>query len=137
MNIFDTFLNGAVFIETLPLILSGLSTTILLGVTSIVCGFVIGLVLALARLYAPQPLALAGHRLYRLLPRHPAPRAADRRLLRAALRRAAAAGLRRGGHGDLDGGRRLQRRDLSAPASRRCRRASSRPRGRWACAPGW
>lgn len=56
MNIFDTFLNPRVFVETLPLILSGLSTTILLGVVSIVCGFAIGLVLALARLYARAPL---------------------------------------------------------------------------------
>ena len=107
MNIFDTFLNGKVFIETLPMILSGLSTTILLGLTSIACGFVLGLVLALARLYARAAVALAGHRLYRLFPRHSHPGPADRRLLRAAFRRAAAAGLRRGGHRDLHGGGRL------------------------------
>lgn len=52
MNVFDTFLNGKVFVETLPLILSGLSTTLLLGLTSIVLGVALGLVLALIRLYA-------------------------------------------------------------------------------------
>ena len=56
MDIFETFLNGKVFIETLPLILMGLMTTITLGVSSIVAGFVIGLVLALTRLYASRPL---------------------------------------------------------------------------------
>ena len=56
MDIFETFLNGKVFIETLPLILMGLMTTITLGVSSIVAGFVIGLVLALTRLYAARPL---------------------------------------------------------------------------------
>jgi len=71
MNIFDTFLNGKVFIETLPMILSGLSTTILLGLTSIACGFVLGLVLALARLYARQPwrwLATAYIDFFRAIP---------------------------------------------------------------------
>lgn len=52
MNVFDTFLNGSVAIETLPLILSGLSTTLLLGATSIVIGMALGLALALVRLYA-------------------------------------------------------------------------------------
>ncbi len=71
MNIFDTFLNGKVFIETLPMILSGLSTTLLLGLTSIACGFVLGLVLALARLYARQPwrwLATAYIDFFRAIP---------------------------------------------------------------------
>lgn len=52
MSIFDTFLNIRVFLETLPLILSGLSTTLLLGAACIAIGFVAGLALALARLYA-------------------------------------------------------------------------------------
>ncbi len=54
MNIFDTFLNGKVFLETLPLVLSGLGTTLLLGIFSIIAGFAIGLILALTRLYAPK-----------------------------------------------------------------------------------
>jgi polar amino acid transport system permease protein len=56
MNIFDTFLNGRVFIQTLPLLLSGLSTTLLLGIVSIVLGLAFGLGLALARLYGARPL---------------------------------------------------------------------------------
>ena len=56
MSIFDTFLNVRVFVETLPLILSGLSTTLLLGFVCIALGSVTGLALALARLYAPGPL---------------------------------------------------------------------------------
>ena len=56
MDIFETFLNGRVFIETLPLILSGLSTTLLLGAVSIILGMAIGLSLAILRLYAVRPL---------------------------------------------------------------------------------
>ncbi len=39
MSIFDTFLNYRVFVETLPLILSGLMTTLTLGFTCILLGF--------------------------------------------------------------------------------------------------
>jgi polar amino acid transport system permease protein len=56
MSIFDTFLNWKVFVQTLPLLLSGLTTTLTLGVTAIVLGFIGGLVLALIRLYAKTPL---------------------------------------------------------------------------------
>lgn len=59
MSIFDTFLNYRVFVETLPLILSGLLTTLTLGVTCIVIGFICGIFLALVRLYAAKPLRLA------------------------------------------------------------------------------
>jgi polar amino acid transport system permease protein len=51
MNVFDTVLNGRVFLQTLPLLFGGLSTTILLGLTSIVLGLAGGLGLALLRLY--------------------------------------------------------------------------------------
>jgi polar amino acid transport system permease protein len=71
MNIFDTFLNWRVFIDTLPLILSGLTTTLLLGAVSIVAGFCLGLVLALVRLYAAQPgrwLAIAYIDFFRAIP---------------------------------------------------------------------
>ena len=57
MSIFDTFLNYRVFVETLPLILSGLMTTLTLGFTCIVLGFVGGIALAMLRLYAPRPVA--------------------------------------------------------------------------------
>jgi polar amino acid transport system permease protein len=56
MNIFDTFLNGRVFMQTLPLLLSGLSTTVLLGLVSIALGLASGLALALARLYGARVL---------------------------------------------------------------------------------
>lgn len=59
MSIFDTFLNYRVFIETLPLILSGLATTLTLGVVCIVIGFFVGIGLAMLRLYAPQPARFA------------------------------------------------------------------------------
>jgi polar amino acid transport system permease protein len=55
MSVFDTFLNWSVFVQTLPLLLSGLTTTLTLGVTAIILGFVSGLALALVRLYAPSP----------------------------------------------------------------------------------
>ncbi len=59
MSIFDTFLNYRVFVQTLPLLLQGLSTTILLGLVSILLGSGAGLALALARLYGPAPLRFA------------------------------------------------------------------------------
>ena len=40
MSIFDTFLNWKVFVQTLPLLLSGLTTTLTLGVTAIILGFI-------------------------------------------------------------------------------------------------
>lgn len=71
MNIFDTFLNGRVFWETLPLVLSGLFTTLALGASGIVASFFIGMALALARLYAATPwrwLAIAYIDLFRSIP---------------------------------------------------------------------
>ena len=52
MSIFDTFLNYRVFVETLPLILSGLATTLTLGIVCILVGFFVGIGLAMLRLYA-------------------------------------------------------------------------------------
>jgi polar amino acid transport system permease protein len=54
----DTFLNWQVFVSSLPLLLSGLRVTLYLGVVSIVAGLVLGLILALVRLYAFRPLRL-------------------------------------------------------------------------------
>lgn len=71
MNVFDTFLNGKVFIETLPLILRGLSTTLLLGGTSIAVGMSLGLALSLVRLYAGRAgrvLAIAYIDVFRAVP---------------------------------------------------------------------
>ena len=53
MRLIDTFFNARVFAETLPLLLRGLWITIELGVASIVLGLILGLVLALLRLYGP------------------------------------------------------------------------------------
>lgn len=59
MSIFQTFLNYKVFIDTLPLVLSGLITTLTLGTTCIVFGFIGGILVALTRLYGRRPLRLA------------------------------------------------------------------------------
>ena len=56
MSVFDTFLNPRVFVETLPLILSGLATTLTLGFTCIVIGFLAGIAVAICRLYAASPV---------------------------------------------------------------------------------
>lgn len=53
MNLIDTFFNWAVLKDALPLLLLGLWTTVLLGLVSIVAGFVGGLALALVRLFGP------------------------------------------------------------------------------------
>jgi polar amino acid transport system permease protein len=58
MDILDTFFNWTVFQDSLPLLLLGLTTTLSLGVTSILIGLVTGLFLALIRMYAPAPVAL-------------------------------------------------------------------------------
>ena len=55
MDILDTFFNWTVFHDSLPLLLLGLTTTLSLGVTSILIGLVTGLFLALIRMYAPAP----------------------------------------------------------------------------------
>ncbi|MDP3958534.1 MAG: amino acid ABC transporter permease [Pseudorhodobacter sp.] len=52
MDIFDTFFNVPVLIRTFPLLMSGLWITLQIGVVSIVAGLVLGLILALVRLYA-------------------------------------------------------------------------------------
>ena len=87
MSIFDTFLNYRVFVDTLPLLLTGLMTTLTLGFTSIVH--------RLRRRPAAGPAAALWARPGRclavayidVLPLDPHPGAAVRRLLRAALRR--------------------------------------------------
>ena len=58
MNLADTFFNWTVLRDALPLLLLGLWTTVLLGLVSIVAGFVGGLALALVRLFGPRWLRL-------------------------------------------------------------------------------
>ncbi|MEJ1158983.1 amino acid ABC transporter permease [Prosthecomicrobium sp. N25] len=71
MSLIDTFFNPRVFVDTLPLLLSGLSTTILLGLVSNVVGLLLGLGLALGRLYGAKPLrwsAIAYIDVFRAIP---------------------------------------------------------------------
>jgi len=71
LDIVDTFFNHRVFIQSLPLLLTGLWVTILLGAVSIVFGMVGGLFLGLARLYAVRPLrtiAVAYIDIFRAMP---------------------------------------------------------------------
>lgn len=63
MRLIDTFFNVRVFNETLPLLWTGLLVTIELGVLSILLGLVLGLMLALLRLYGPRLLQILA-RLY-------------------------------------------------------------------------
>ncbi len=56
MDIFDTFLNADVMRRTFPMLLQGLWITLQLGAASIVAGLVLGLGLAMARLYGPAPV---------------------------------------------------------------------------------
>lgn len=56
MDLIDTFFNGRVLWDALPLLLMGLGTTLSLGFLSIVLGLIGGLVLALLRLYGPPAL---------------------------------------------------------------------------------
>ncbi|WP_042245727.1 amino acid ABC transporter permease [Paracoccus sp. PAMC 22219] len=56
MDIFDTFLNAEVMRRTFPMLLQGLWITLQLGAASIVAGLMLGLGLAMARLYGPGPV---------------------------------------------------------------------------------
>lgn len=59
MSLVETFFNYDVFSRTLPLLLTGLVTTIELGVVAIIFGSVLGLIICLTRLYAAKPLRYA------------------------------------------------------------------------------
>jgi polar amino acid transport system permease protein len=58
MSALDIFFNVDIFWKALPLLLSGLLNTVLLGLTAIVFGTLIGLFVCLGRLYAPKPIRL-------------------------------------------------------------------------------
>jgi polar amino acid transport system permease protein len=71
MTLAETFFNQEVFLAVLPLLIKGLGMTLLLGVTCIVLGSLGGLVVCLARLYAPAPiriLAIAYIDIFRAVP---------------------------------------------------------------------
>lgn len=59
MNFVETFLNWPVFVSSFPLLLSGLRVTLELGTVSIVAGLVLGLFVALIRIYAARPFRVA------------------------------------------------------------------------------
>ena len=61
MRLLETFFNGPVFLDALPSLLRGLWVTLLLGLLGIAAGMVLGLVVALLRLYGPALLRLAAH----------------------------------------------------------------------------
>jgi polar amino acid transport system permease protein len=56
MDLITTFFNADVFIRALPLLISGLETTLILGATSILVGTALGLMICLSRLYGTAPL---------------------------------------------------------------------------------
>lgn len=58
MTALDIFFNLDVMRRALPILLMGLTNTLLLGATAIVLGTALGTAVALIRLYAPRPLAL-------------------------------------------------------------------------------
>lgn len=58
MSFVDTFFNWDVFLRALPLLLSGLKVTAQLGVVSIVAGLLLGLGIAMLRIYAWRPVAI-------------------------------------------------------------------------------
>ena len=59
MGFVETFFNWDVFLSSFPLLLSGLKVTLLLGVVSIIAGLVLGLFIALIRIYAVRPASIA------------------------------------------------------------------------------
>ena len=59
MSLSETFFNWSVLVSSFPLLLSGLRVTLLLGVVSIIAGLVLGLFIALVRIYGIRPASLA------------------------------------------------------------------------------
>jgi polar amino acid transport system permease protein len=58
MGFVETFLNWQVLAASFPLLLSGLRITLYLGAVSIVAGLVLGMLIALIRIYAIRPLRI-------------------------------------------------------------------------------
>ena len=56
MSFLDTFLNVDVLLSSLPALGRGLINTLLIGIASILCGLIAGLVVTVLRLYAAKPL---------------------------------------------------------------------------------
>lgn len=58
MSAIDIFFNWDVMVRAFPILMRGLWMTLLLGVTAIIFGTVLGIAIALARLYGPRPLRI-------------------------------------------------------------------------------
>jgi len=58
MSFSETFFNWNVISSSFPLLLSGLRITLFLGAVSIVAGLILGLVVALVRIYAIRPASI-------------------------------------------------------------------------------
>jgi polar amino acid transport system permease protein len=56
MDLVNTFFNTEVLIRTWPLLMKGLWITVQLGIASIIAGLLLGLFLAMVRLYASTPV---------------------------------------------------------------------------------
>ena len=58
MNALDIFFNPDIAARAFPILMRGLGMTLLLGATAIVFGTLLGLFVALVRLFAPLPFRL-------------------------------------------------------------------------------
>lgn len=58
MGLIDTFFNWDILLRSFPILLQGLGNTLMIGLTAIVCGSLLGLMICFVRLYAPKPLRL-------------------------------------------------------------------------------
>ena len=58
MSFVETFFNWGVLVNSLPLLISGLRITLFLGVVAIVAGLVLGLIVALIRIYGVKPASI-------------------------------------------------------------------------------
>lgn len=58
MGFTETFFNWDVLLSSFPLLLSGLKVTLLLGIVSIIAGLILGLFIALIRIYAIRPASI-------------------------------------------------------------------------------
>jgi len=58
VELINTFFNPQVFVQSFPILLRGLGNTLLLGVTAVVCGTLLGIALCLWRLYGPKVLRM-------------------------------------------------------------------------------
>ena len=59
MELINTFFNWEILVRSFPILLRGLSNTIVLGITSIAFGSAAGLLICLGRLYGARPLKRA------------------------------------------------------------------------------